>query len=131
MECNFVTDREYVPKWNGNGKLPEAEQIKIFWHIPQYKEREKIKRWEYPKMDKHDLEIISKKGENAVKVQLVIDREMAVRLCVDRIDNLKNGKTLVIDGDMLADSRGMADLVEEIGREITTEMDSIVSNSKN
>lgn len=42
MRIQVKRNDTYVPKWNGNRKLPESEQIKVHYHFLSFEEQERL-----------------------------------------------------------------------------------------
>lgn len=82
MIVEVLSEKVYVPKYNGNGELPEDEQIKVTHRF--FKAGEK-KKYIYTK------NIMVNKFTQELKedVELVIDSEGIVRALVTKIEGLQ------------------------------------------
>jgi hypothetical protein len=87
VKINISNKYTYVPKWNGNRKLPPAEQVSVSYRFMTCEEEEKysqfIPKYKGDKRDEVELEIKTNANE-------IWD------ICVQRVDGLKdeNGKDL-------------------------------------
>ena len=123
MKLNFVSENVYIPKWNENKKEKE-NQIKVYWKYPTYSERKRIKYFSNPKVNNIGS------GSNP-EIEFIIDFEMAIKLCIVKIENLEvNNKSIVSSKDLI-ECGGLSGLADEIGGVIIKEMDEVKNNSKN
>lgn len=42
MRVQVKRNDTYIPKWNGNRKLPEAEQVKVHFHFLSFEEQQQL-----------------------------------------------------------------------------------------
>ena len=122
MKLKFNLDNVFIPEWNKNKKLPTSEQIKITWRFPSYSERKEIKYFTNP--------VLQIGGKVVTDMELKMDMEKAVDICVTKIENLVVNEILIKDGTNMISTLGIGLLVDEIGAEIIHNMDKI-NNSKN
>ncbi len=121
MQLNFEKENIMIPKWNSNDKF-KKDQIKVYWKYPTYSERKSIKHFTNPK--------ISNLKSNP-EIEFIIDFEVAVKLCLIKIENLTVNDSNIITAKDLIGCVGLASLVDEIGGAIVAKMDEVKNNSKN
>lgn len=113
MKIKAVLEDRYVPKWNGNRDLAEAEQVSIEVKWPTAAQREALKGYK-----------ISPKDED---VKVVFQTERILRDHVGAISNLEvelNGKAVKVkSGVDLCDTKVLAlgGLIDELKAYITSE----------
>ena len=103
MRITIKRTDTYVPKWNGNRKLPEAEQVKVHYHFLSFEEQERLV----------SLDSSSK---------AVLNFAAGVASQVDRIDNLTvdadgEEKDITSGGELVAEP-AVADLALEVWRHL-------------
>ena len=94
MKISTLAPETFVPKWNGNRDLPEAEQIQVTVSFPTIEEFE------------------SYGGDVGRKTDAV----GLVKACTPKITNLEVADTEITDGEILCSQRkhAVAGLVSEI-----------------
>jgi len=88
MILEIKNENTFVPEWNGNGKLPEAEQIKITYRFLLPGERKKYIRTGPIVLDRAT-------GELDSKVEFIQDAEGNAKSVIKKIEGLSvktNGK---------------------------------------
>jgi hypothetical protein len=89
MKLSVTRNDVYVPKWNGNSKLPDDEKVKVHYHFLSFEEQESIVS-------------VDSKGETRLNFA------KGVAAQVDKIENL----VIESDGEETAITTG-AELVAE------------------
>ena len=88
MILEIKNENTFVPEWNGNSKLPEAEQIKITYRFLLPGERKKYIRTGPIVLDRET-------GELDSKVEFIQDAEGIAKSVIKKIEGLSvktNGK---------------------------------------
>jgi hypothetical protein len=103
MKVQIKRTDTYVPKWNGNRKLPESEQVKVHYHFLSFEEQERL-----VKVDENNKTVLNFAGGVASQV--------------DTIDNLTveadgEEKAITTGGELVAEP-AVADLAMEVWRHL-------------
>lgn len=113
MKVTAVLEERYVPKWNGNRELPDAEQVTVEIKWPTNAERENLKGY--------------KISPQTSEVSVYFNTERILENHVTKVTGLEvsqNGKTVKIkNGHDLAASNVLAlgGLIDEIKAYVTSE----------
>ena len=82
MIVEVLSEKVYIPKWNGNRELPEDEQIKVTHRF--FKAGEKKK---YIYMKNAVVDVVT--NEVNSMVEFIVDSEGLTRTLVTKIENLQ------------------------------------------
>jgi len=127
MRVTFQERNRYIPKWNGNRKELESEQVVIIWKYPNAEEVKDIRRNSNPKVSMRGGKI----DKDSVEIEIKVDELLAVKKLVVDIEKLNvNGKDIKDGADLILEP-GLNELVQEISAVIMMEMDKVRANSKN
>ena len=80
MIVEVLSEKVYVPRWNGNRELPEDEQIRVTHRFFKAGEKKKYIYTKNPTVDATTYELKN-------DVELVIDSEGLVKALVTKIEN--------------------------------------------
>jgi hypothetical protein len=127
MKIVFKEENIFIPGFNGNKKLPDSEQIKIYWRYPNSEEVKDIRTRSNPKVVFEGKKI----SERGMEIEIIINDLLAVKKLVSRIENLEVSGQRILDGEILIKTAGLSGLVTEISTEILGNMDIVRENSKN
>ncbi len=130
MKITFREENIFVPEFEGNDKLPESEQIKVYWNYPNSAEAQDIRGFRNPRMTISGKKA-KKKADEAMEVEVFVDSILAVKKLVYKIENLEVNGQRIETGEVLTLTKGMAALVSEISAEILATMDRTKDDLKN
>lgn len=96
----------FIPNFNGNKDLPEANRITVAWKYPTPIERTQIKNISPYRFD------LAGKIENIIEYQ--INQQKLIEFCVVKINNLEVEDRKIETGIDLNNTEGLGELFEEI-----------------
>lgn len=123
MRQEILTRRTFIPKYNGNKKLPAAEQIVVHYKVLPMKEKTRV----LPKPH-INFEYDNKGAVTGGKTEIGFDRKPVIDAMLIRIDNAswfdEDGEHQIVTAkDLEGAPSEMEGLAEEIGDFFREELD--------
>ena len=112
MKVNISGRETYIPKWNGNQKLPKAEQVSVEYRYMTCEEEEKYSNF----VPKYSMEANAAKE---VELEIKPHANEIWDLCVTKVSGLfdENGKEIT-DPKAVRKVPGLYELITEVSAEI-------------
>ncbi len=132
MRIAFDRKTKYVPKWEGNDKLPTDEQIVVHYKTPTLEDRKAL-------MSKPKLVFQFGADGNAKggEMEYELDTGAFVKRLVTGIDNLEttdpegnNAKPIRTADELLAGPATLSGLVEDISKELQRAVNGLTDDAK-